>query len=218
VTTSNAFPVGHAVLVGRRLSSADGWIVTKPRLAVIISSTRATRFGEKPARWIFELASARPDIDVEIVDLRDFPMPFFDEVASNAWVPSINEVAQRWQQHVATFDGYIFVTAEYNHSITGVLKNALDYASAEWKRKPAAFVGYGGVGAARAIEHLRLIAVELQMAPTRAGVHIQGADFMAAARQGKPLSELEYLQPLAKAMLDDLVWWVNALKTARANS
>lgn len=190
--------------------------MSKPKLAIIISSTRETRFGEKPARWIAELASRRgDDLSVELLDLRDFPLPFFDEVASNAWVPSKNEVAQRWQQKLAEFDGYIFVTAEYNHSITGVLKNALDYAYPEWNRKPAAFVGYGGVGAARAIEQLRLICVELQMAPTRNAVHIAGADCLAVARQGKALSELPHLEQSAAAMLDELVWWANALKAAR---
>jgi NAD(P)H-dependent FMN reductase len=189
--------------------------MAQPKIAVIISSTRETRFGEKPARWIYDLASQRSDIDVEILDLRDFPLPFFDEVASNAWAPSKNEIAQRWQQKVAEYDGYIFVTAEYNRSITGVLKNALDYAYPEWNKKPAAFVGYGSVGAARAIEQLRLICVELQMAPTRTGVHIQGADFMAVWQQGKHIAELEYLQQNAATMLDELIWWTNALKTAR---
>ncbi|HEY0738646.1 MAG TPA: NAD(P)H-dependent oxidoreductase [Herpetosiphonaceae bacterium] len=189
--------------------------MAQPKIAVIISSTRETRFGEKPAQWIYNLASQRGDIDVEILDLRDFPLPFFDEVASNAWAPAKNEVAQRWQQKVAEYDGYIFVTAEYNRSITGVLKNALDYAYPDWNKKPAAFVGYGSVGAARAIEQLRLICVELQMAPTRTGVHIQGADFMAVWQQGKNIAELEYLQQNAAAMLDELVWWTNALKTAR---
>ncbi|MBV9786872.1 MAG: NAD(P)H-dependent oxidoreductase [Chloroflexi bacterium] len=189
--------------------------MAQPKIAVIISSTRETRFGEKPAQWIYNLATQRSDIDVEILDLRDFPLPFFDEVASNAWVPSQNEVAQRWQKKVAEYDGYIFVTAEYNRSITGVLKNALDYAYPEWNKKPAAFVGYGSVGAARAIEQLRLICVELQMAPTRTGVHIQGADFMAVWQQGKNIAELEYLQQNAATMLDELIWWTNALKTAR---
>ena len=189
--------------------------MAQPKIAVIISSTRETRFGEKPAQWIYNLAAQRSDIDVEILDLRDFPLPFFDEVASNAWVPSQNEVAQRWQKKVAEYDGYIFVTAEYNRSITGVLKNALDYAYPEWNKKPAAFVGYGSVGAARAIEQLRLICVELQMAPTRTGVHIQGADFMAVWQQGKDIAELEYLQQNAATMLDELIWWTNALKTAR---
>jgi NAD(P)H-dependent FMN reductase len=187
----------------------------KFKIAVIIGSTRATRFGDKPARWIHDIASQRNDMTVEILDLRDYPMPFFDEVASNAWVPSQNEVAQRWQKKVAQFDGYIFVTAEYNRGIPAVLKNALDYAYPEWNQKPAAVVGYGSVGAARAAEQLRLIAIELQMAPTRTGVHIQGADFMAVWKNGKEIAELPYLRQNATGMLDELVWWTKALKTAR---
>lgn len=189
--------------------------MTIPKIAIINSTTRQVRFGDKPTQWLYEIASKRSDLAFETIDLRDYPMPFFDEVSSNAWVPSTNEVAQRWQKKVAEFDGYIFVTAEYNHSISGVLKNALDYAYPEWNRKPAAFVGYGAVGAARAIEQLRLICVELQMVPTRTGVHIQGADFIAVWRQGKSLTELEYLQPNVAAMLDELAWWTKALKSAR---
>lgn len=186
-----------------------------PKIAIIISSTRQTRFGEKPAQWVYEIAAQRNDMEVELLDLRDYPMPFFDEVASNAWAPSTNEVAQRWQQKVAEFDGYLFITAEYNRSIPAVLKNAIDYAYPEWNRKAASFVGYGSVGGARAVEHLRQICVELQMAPTRTGVHIQGADFMAVWQQGKNLTEIEYLQTNAKNMLDELAWWTKALKTAR---
>lgn len=189
--------------------------MSNPKIAIIVGSTRAARFADKPTAWIAEIAKARGDLDIEIVDLRDYPMPFFDEVASNAWVPSTNEIAQAWQKKVGSFDGYIFITAEYNRSITAALKNALDYAYPEWAKKPAAYVGYGSVGGARAVEHLRLISVELQMAPIRTGVHIQGADFMAALQQGKPLSELTYLLPSAKDMLDNLVWWAKALKTAR---
>ena len=188
----------------------------KPKIAVIIGTTRATRFGEKPAKWIHGVAAARGDMDLELVDLRDYPMPFFDEPATNAWMPSKNEVALRWQKKVAEFDGYIFVTAEYNRGVPGVLKNALDYAYPEWNRKPAAYVGYGSVGAARAIEHLRLICIELQMAPMRTGVHIQGADFMAVWQQGKDISELSYLQPNSKSMLDELQWWASALMVARS--
>ena len=190
----------------------------KPKIAIIISTTRATRFGEKPAKWIYEIAAARSDMSVELVDLRDYPMPFFDEPASNAWVPSKNEVARRWQKKVAEFDGYIFVTAEYNRGIPAALKNALDYAYPEWNRKPAAYVGYGSVGAARAIEQLRLISVELQMAPTRTGVHIQGADFMAVWQQGKDIKELSYLEKNSKDMLDELQWWASALMVARSEA
>jgi NAD(P)H-dependent FMN reductase len=189
--------------------------MAKVKIAVIIGTTRAVRFAGKPAEWIADIASQRDDMIVEVLDLREYPMPFFDEVASNAWAPSQNEVAQRWQKKVAQFDGYIFVSAEYNRGVPAVLKNALDYAYPEWNKKPAAFVGYGSVGAARAIEQLRLIAVELQMAPIRTGVHIQGADFMAVWKGGKDIAELSYLRPNATDMLDQLVWWTNALKTAR---
>jgi NAD(P)H-dependent FMN reductase len=185
------------------------------KIALIISSTRATRFADKPATWLKDIVAQRSDAEFELLDLRDYPMPFFDEVASNAYVPSTNEVAIRWQKKIAEFDGYIFITAEYNHGPTGVLKNALDYAYVEWNKKPAAFVGYGSVGAARAIEQLRLIAIELQMAPIRTGVHIQGADFFGAWQQGAALEEMSHLQPGVKAMLDELIWWANALKTAR---
>lgn len=191
--------------------------MANPKIGIIISSTRETRFGGKPAQWIYDLATKRGDIDVELVDLRDFQLPFFDEVASNAWVPSKNPEALRWQKKVAEFDGFIFITAEYNRSITGVLKNALDQAYVEWNRKAAAYVGYGSVGGARAIEHLRLISVELQMAPVRTGVHIQGSDFMAVSRGDKSLLELDYLQQNAATMLDELVWWTKATKAAREN-
>jgi NAD(P)H-dependent FMN reductase len=189
--------------------------MAKVKIGIIISTTRAARFGDKPAQWIKDIASQRDDMSVEILDLRDYPMPFFDEVASNAWAPSQNEVAQHWQKKVAEFDGYIFVTAEYNRGVPAVLKNALDYAYPEWNRKPVAFVGYGSVGAARAIEQLRLIAIELQMAPTRTGVHIQGADFMAVWKGGKEITELAYLRQNATDMLDQFVWWTTALKAAR---
>jgi NAD(P)H-dependent FMN reductase len=152
---------------------------------------------------------------VEVLDLREYPLPFFDEVASNAWAPSQNDVAQRWQKKVAEFDGYIFVSAEYNRGVPAVLKNALDCAYPEWNKKPAAFVGYGSVGAARAIEQLRLIAIELQMAPIRTGVHLQGADFMAVWKGEKDIAELSYLRQNASDMLDQLVWWTHALRAAR---
>src|SRR5882762_2295009 len=190
--------------------------MAKSKIAVIISTTRAARFGEKPARWIYDIARERRDMSVELIDLRAYPMPFFDEQASNAWVPSKNEVAKRWQKKVAEFDGYIFVTAEYNRGIPAVLQNALDYAYPEWNRKAAAYVGYGSVGAARSIEQLRLVCVELQMAPTRSGVHIQGGDVVAAVQQGKDIRELTYLEKNSKDMLDELQWWASALMVARS--
>src|ERR1700744_5470445 len=101
-------------------------VSAKPKIALIIGSTRPTRFADKPAAWMLKQAKARDDMEVEVVDLRDYPLPFFDEMASNLWMPSKNPEALKWQATVAKYDGYIFVVAEYNHSITAALKNALD--------------------------------------------------------------------------------------------
>jgi NAD(P)H-dependent FMN reductase len=192
---------------------------SKPRIAVIIGSTRPTRFADSPAQWILKQAQARGDMDVELVDLRDHPLPFFDEMASNMWLPSKDPEAVRWQETVGRYDGYIFVVAEYNRSITGALKNALDQAYKEWIRKPFTAIGYGGVGAARAIEHLRLIGVELQMVPTRGAVHIGGSDFKSVHPMfgNQPIETIEAnLLPAAKPALDELVWWAKATMAAKA--
>jgi NAD(P)H-dependent FMN reductase len=189
--------------------------MSQPRIGIVISTTREGRFGDKPAAWIAALAAARGDMAVEIVDLRDYPMPFFNETGSPLWTPPKDETALRWARKVAELDGFIFVTAEYNRAPPAVLKNALDYAYKEFNRKPAAYVGYGGVGGARAVEQLRLINVELQMAPTRSGVHIGGADFIGMLMHGKTFADLSHLEPTAHAMLDELAWWVAALKRAR---
>ncbi len=192
----------------------------KPRIAVIIGSTRATRFADKPAQWMLAQAQARPGWEVEILDLRDIGLPFFDEASSNLWAPSQDPKARAWQEKLAGFDGFIFVVAEYNRSITGALKNALDQAYVEWNRKPAAFIGYGGTGAARAVEHLRLIAVELQMVPTRGGVHIAAGDFFKVHPMGgnAPMSEIEgAIKPASDAMLAEFDWWLAATRAARAD-
>lgn len=192
---------------------------TKPKIAVIIGSTRPTRFADVPAQWILKQAQARGDMDAAIVDLRDHPMPFFDEVASNMWMPSQNPEAVRWQQTIGGFDGYIFVVAEYNHSITGVLKNALDQAYREWTRKPFTAIGYGGTGAVRAIEHLRLIGTELQMVSTHAAIHIGGRDAQTIHPmfEGKPIETIEaHLLPATKTALDELLWWARATMAAKA--
>ncbi|AZO13531.1 NAD(P)H-dependent oxidoreductase [Mesorhizobium sp. M2A.F.Ca.ET.043.05.1.1] len=190
--------------------------MSKPKIAIVVGSTRAARFADVPTQWIAKIAKAHADIDVEIVDLRDWPLPFFDEVASSAWAPSQNEVAQRWQKKVAEFDGFIFTAAEYNHAPTGVLKNAIDYAANEWNKKPAGFVGYGSVGGARAVEQLRLIAVELQMAPVKSAVHIAWGDFLALRQGEKKLEDLEHLNQAAVALVNDVAWWAKVLKAARA--
>lgn len=189
--------------------------MSKPRIAIVVGSTRAVRFADTPAQWIASIARHHADIEVEVVDLRDFPLPFFEEAASSLWAPSQSEVARRWQDKMAEFDGFIFTAAEYSHGPTAVLKNALDYAYTEWNRKPVGFVGYGGVGAARAIEQLRMHAVELQMAPVRSAVHITWADYLAVKQGDKALEDLDHLNQAGQALVGDVVWWARALKTAR---
>ena len=194
-------------------------MASKPKIAIIVSSTRPTRFADVPTAWIKAQAEARGDMDVEVVDLRDHPLPFFDEVASNAWVPSQNAAAQAWQKKIGEFDGYIFVVAEYNRSITGALKNALDQAYVEWARKPFGAISYGSMGGANALGHLQNIGVELQMVPVRNAVRIGGSDFFkvhAGFGGSGNLGDIEgVIAPSAKAMLDDVVWWANATKAAR---
>lgn len=194
-------------------------MTTKPKIALIIGSTRANRLADKPAHWMLAQAQARGDMDVELIDLRDYPLPFFDEVSSNLYAPSQNPEALRWQKKIAEFDGYIFVVAEYNRSITGALKNALDQAYVEWRRKPFTAIGYGGMGAARAIEHLRTIGIELQMVSTHAAVHIGGGDFFTIFPMGgnQPMEAIEQnLLGHSKTALDELVWWAKATMAAKA--
>lgn len=195
--------------------------MSKPHIAIIIGSTRETRFADKPAAWLLEKAQARADMTFELLDLRDFALPMFDEAASNLWAPSQDPHAVAWQEKLAGFDGFIFLTPEYNHSIPGSLKNALDQAYMEWNRKPMAAMGYGGVGAARAIEHLRGIGVELQMAPLRNAVHLGGGEFMKVSPLGQnlPMAEVDaVLSGSLTAMLDELEWWASATMAARAKS
>lgn len=189
------------------------------RIALIIGSTRDARFADKPAEWLREVAAERDDLTLDTLDLRDFDLPLFNEAASELWMESSDPKARAWQEAVAGFDGFVFLTAEYNHSVTGALKNALDQAYKGWVRKPMSAMGYGGVGGARAVEHLRAIAVELQMAPIRHAVHLGGGEFMKVSPLGENglMSAVDaVLRPSATAMFDDLVWWARALKVARA--
>lgn len=192
--------------------------MTKPRIGVIISSTRDTRFADKPAAWLMDKVKGHPDLEFDLIDLRDQNLPFFNEPASNLWMPSSDPNAVAWQEKLAGFDGFVFVVAEYNRSITGALKNALDQAYKKWNRKPFAALAYGSLGGARALEHLRLIGIELQMVPLRNAVHIGGGDFFKVSPLGSdaPMSEIEaHLEGSLNAMLDELAWWAKTLQTAR---
>ncbi|AQZ50107.1 MULTISPECIES: NADPH-dependent FMN reductase [Martelella] len=190
--------------------------MTRPKIGIIVGSTREGRFADHPLNWYLDIVKDRDDADFEVVDLRDYPMPFFEEKMSPAWVPPENDVARRWGEKLESLDGFVFTVAEYNHSITGVLKNALDYAYKEFNRKPATFLAYGGTGGARAVEQLRLILAELQVASLKYNVHIGMTELLGILREGKTMADFPYLIDGAKAMTDDLVWWTNALKTARA--
>jgi len=189
--------------------------MSKLNTGIIVGSTREGRFADKPAQWIFDLARERSELEVELIDLRDYPLPFFEDASSPAYGPSPNAVAQRWQKKIESLDGFIFTAAEYNRGPTAVLKNALDYAYNEWNNKPAAFAGYGGTGGTRAVEQLRLIAIELQLAPIRTGVHILLPDFLAVRSGEKTLAEIAHLNEGARGMLDQFTWWAKALKVAR---
>jgi NAD(P)H-dependent FMN reductase len=190
-------------------------VTSLPKIAIILGTTRATRFADKPAQWLLNIASQRDDATYEIVDLRDYPMPFFDEPGSPMFVPPQNPIAQAWGRKIAEFDGYIFVTAEYNHSMPAVLKNALDYAYHEFVRKPATFVAYGGVGGARAVEQLRLVLAELHMSSLKHAIHIGATEFMGMLMQGKTFADYPYLDDAAATMLDHLTWWATTLQAGR---
>ena len=185
------------------------------RIGLILSTTRAARFADRPAEWLLEIARKRSDAVFEVVDLRDYPLPFFDEPRSPMIIPPVNEVAKRWAAKLSELDGFVFITAEYNHGIPAVLKNALDYAYAEFNRKPAAFVGYGNAGGARAVEQLRLVLTELQVAPSKYAVQVTRAEFIGILRQGKTFADYPYLEESAVAMLEDLVWWAKTLRAGR---
>lgn len=184
-------------------------------IALIIGTTRPNRFSERPAKWIGDLASKKSGVELEVLDLRDYPMPFFNEPNS----PSMSqpekytdESAKAWAAKIKQKDGFIVVTGEYNHGIPAVLKNALDYVYHEWNNKAVGFVSYGGVGGARCIEHLRGVAVELQMVPIRADIHIFFPMYMEALKDPKAFDSLN---ETADKFLDQLIWWTATLKEAR---
>jgi NAD(P)H-dependent FMN reductase len=185
-------------------------------VGIILGTTREGRFGERPAKWIKELADKHGKVETEIVDLRDYQIPFFDQPGSPAYVGTHHDEAKRWERKMAELDGFIFVTAEYNHGPSAVLKNALDHAYNVYNKKPAAFVGYGALGAARAIQQLRQILIELKVAPLRDAVHINMTEYLGVLKDGKNFDDYPYLTQTANTMLDELEWWTIALKAARS--
>lgn len=189
------------------------------KIAVILGSTRQQRFGDKPAHWILGELKKRAGVQAELLDLRDFDMPFYDLPSSPAWMKGDygTEAVKRWRRKIAETDGFVMVAPEYNRGYPATLKNAIDHVYHEWNHKAVGFVSYGSVGGARAVEQLRLVAVELQMAPVRAGVHLPIEVYKAAMQQQAP-ADPEIFAPVqasANTMLDQLIWWTDALKAAR---
>ncbi|HEY0469098.1 MAG TPA: NAD(P)H-dependent oxidoreductase [Polyangiaceae bacterium] len=193
-------------------------MTSKLKIGIIISTTRPGRLGDTITEWTAGLAAKRTDLAFEVVDLREYPLPFFDEKLPPLYVPSAHPVAQRWAAKMAELDGYLFVTAEYNHSLSGVLKNALDYLGSETQRKPATFVGYGAAGGARAVEHLRGILAEMQVATLKQAVHIGRTEMLGLLREGKTMADYPYLDELTAPMFDELAWWATTLAAGRNRS
>jgi NAD(P)H-dependent FMN reductase len=187
-------------------------------IAVIVGSTRENRFSEQSARWIFERLNAHSGVEAQWLDLREFPMPFFDQPVPPAWPgrpPYEHAVVKRWTAEIARADGFVIVTPEYNHGSPAVLKNAMDWVKPEWHRKAAAFVSHGSEGGARGVEQLRTTLVELQVAPVQASVYIP-VNALRLYFQGKDIApELAALSDKATTMIDELLWWTRALKSAR---
>lgn len=182
------------------------------KIAVILGSTKPGRNGEAVAKWVYEIAKKRNDAQFELVDVAEYNLPLYDEPYPAMMQQYTKEHTKKWSQKINEFDGYIFVTAEYNHSVPGALKNAIDFLNVEWKNKAAGFVSYGSAGGARAVEHLRLIAAELHMADVRAQVMLNlFTDFVNMSEfKPDPRHEAE-----VDEVINQVIAWSNALKTLR---
>jgi NAD(P)H-dependent FMN reductase len=181
-------------------------------IAVIVGSTRPGRKAPDVANWVMEVAGTRGDAAFELVDIADFNLPLLDEPVP----PSMGQYAQphtkAWAAKIAGFDGFVFVTPEYNHATSGALKNAIDFLYKEWNNKAAGFVGYGSAGGARAIENLRLVMGELMVADVRAQVMLSlFTDF----EKFTTFNPAEHHERSVEAMLDQVVAWAGALKPLR---
>jgi NAD(P)H-dependent FMN reductase len=185
------------------------------RIGVVLGSTRPGRRGEPVAHWVMDEANRRNDADFELVDLADYPLPHLDEPLPPSMGQYQNAHTQAWAAAIARFDGYVFVTPEYNHSTSGVLKNALDYLYAEWNNKAMGVVSYGAVGGARAAEHLRLVAGELQMADVRTNVALSLITDFENFMEFQPGP---YQAQALDTLFGQVIAWSNALAPLRQAS
>jgi NAD(P)H-dependent FMN reductase len=189
--------------------------VSDLKIGIILGSTRPGRRGEQVAKWVLEQAAKRDSATYELVDLADFALPHLDEAITASQGRYENEHTKAWAAAIANYDGFVFVTPEYNHSTSGVLKNAIDFIYAEWNNKAAGFVSYGVAGGTRAVEHLRLIVGELQIADVRQQVAISLITDFEGYTTLKPLPHLE---PGLNTMLDQVESWSGALLGVRESA
>jgi len=197
---------------------SDATVGNTLSIKVIAGSTREGRFSRTAAEWIGKELMKREEVSAELLDLRDYDLPFFNEAVtpSSKQEPYKHAAVARFTGKIAGGDAFVIVTPEYNHGTSGVLKNAMDWVYQEWNNKPVAFVSYGSVGGARAVEQLRLIAVELQMAPIRNAIHIPGDQYFPVLSGKADVQELfAKLQKPVDLMIIQLLWWAKALKNAR---
>ncbi|MDH6182232.1 NAD(P)H-dependent FMN reductase [Microbacteriaceae bacterium SG_E_30_P1] len=186
------------------------------KIGIILGSTRPGRRGEQVANWVLEQASKRDDVTYELIDIADFNLPHLDEEVPASQGLYANGHTKAWANTIASYDGFVMVTPEYNHSTSGALKNAIDFIYAEWNNKAVGFVSYGAAASgARAVEHLRLIAGELQLADVRQQVGISLLTDFEAYTTMKAIPHHE--APLA-TMLDQLEAWSGALREVRVGS
>ena len=182
------------------------------KIAIILGSTRPGRNGEAVAKWVHEIARKRTDAQYELVDLKDFNLPLLDEPVPPSQGQYSKPHTTAWAAKVDSFDGFVFVTAEYNHGIPGALKNAIDFLFREWNNKAAGFVSYGSVGGARAVEHLRLVLAEVQIATVRNQVLLSLFTDFENFSVFKPDARHE---KSVNAMCDQVIAWAGALKPLR---
>ena len=182
------------------------------KIGIIIGSTRPGRVGESVAKWVHEIAEKRSDARFELVDIKDFNLPLLDEPVPAAMNQYKNTHTKVWAEKINSLDAFIFVTPEYNHAPGAALKNAIDYLSAEWSNKAAGFVSYGSAGGVRAVEQMRLIMGELQVADVRAQVILSLFTDFENFSVFKPARNHE---KSVNAMIDQVVAWGNALKSYR---
>ncbi|MEV4823264.1 NAD(P)H-dependent oxidoreductase [Micromonospora sp. NPDC049274] len=189
------------------------------KIGIILGSTRPGRRGQQVAEWVAEVAAKQQDdVTYEIVDVADFDLPLLDEEQPALFGTYGKDHTRRWAETIASYDGFVFVTAEYNHSVPGALKNALDYLFAEWHHKPAGFVSYGLHGGTRAVEHLRLILAELKVPTVRTQVVLSiFNDFtMSAPTETGSFTPGAHNEPTLVTMLGEIVAWSTALESLRS--